>query len=143
MRLRRRTLIALLTGWAILGLGVVFLPIGPQIGQGLAWLARAAHWLGFPPSVDLYSFDFLLNVVLFAVPVMLVATMWPRVPRWLWPLAGIVASFCIEMVQGLFLPRTSSPMDWIANSLGALLGVVAVALLERFRPAPARVPLVE
>ena len=49
---------------------------------------------------------------------------------------GVVASFCIEMVQGAFLPRTSSLLDWIANSLGALLGVVVVLLLERFRPAP-------
>ncbi|TRY16784.1 VanZ family protein [Tessaracoccus rhinocerotis] len=79
----------------------------------------------------------MLNVVLFAVPVMLLATMWPHVPRWLWLPLGVVASFCIEMVQGAFLPRTSSLLDWVANSLGALVGVASVLLLERFRPAPA------
>lgn len=137
MHIRRRTLLILFAVWVVLGLGVVFLPIGTQIGQALAWLARTSHSLGLPASLDLYSFDFLLNVVLFTVPVMLVATMWPRIPRWLWLPVGIVVSFAIEMIQGLFLPRTSSPLDWIANSLGALIGVLAVLLLERFRPTPA------
>lgn len=138
MHIRRRTLVTLLSGWAILGLGLVFLPIGKQIGQGLAWLARAANSIGFT-GLDLYSFDFMLNVALFTVPVMLAATMWPRVPRWLWVPVGVLASFCIEMVQGAFLPRTSSLLDWVANSLGALLGVVAVLLLERFRLASSEV----
>lgn len=136
MHIRRPVLIALLAGWAILGLGVVFLPIGKQIGQVLAWLARTSESVGVQ-GLDLYSFDFMLNVVLFAVPVMLLATMWPHVPRWLWLPLGVVASFCIEMVQGAFLPRTSSLLDWVANSLGALVGVASVLLLERFRPAPA------
>ncbi|MGN0064279.1 MAG: VanZ family protein [Nocardioides sp.] len=62
------------------------------------------------------------NVLLFAVPVLLAAVASRRVVAAV--LAGSALSLAIESVQGLVpaLGRSCSTDDWLANSLGAVLG---------------------
>lgn len=87
----------------------------------------------------------LLNVLLF-VPL---GAFFALVIRWAWwwvVLPAVIASGAIETVQGLWLDREASWSDVVANTVGALLGAVAVSLLARARrrrvsrPAPARRP---
>jgi hypothetical protein len=48
-------------------------------------------------------------------------------------LVGAAAAF--EMIQRLIPGRHSQLIDWLASSFGAGAGVLAVVLMERFRPA--------
>ena len=71
-----------------------------------------------------------LNVLLF-VP--LGATI-VLITRWTWwrvALLGAVGSVAIEVVQGLWLAREGAWSDVVANTIGALVGAVAVSLLAR------------
>nr|WP_255622662.1 VanZ family protein [Tessaracoccus sp. OS52] len=111
-------------------MAVVFLPIGGEIEDLLWWLTVAGLRVGVPGS-NFYGYDFALNMVLFAVPTVLVAAAWPSVRRWIWLIAAFVLSFTIETVQDLALPRTASLMDLAANSLGALLGLCGLWVVER------------
>ena len=74
--------------------------------------------------------EFASNVVLF-VPIGLLLALWlPRGRRWLAPVAGVLISFAIEMLQGALLPeRYGALSDIIANSLGALLGTLLALIV--------------
>ncbi len=74
----------------------------------------------------------LLNVVLF-VPLgvlVVMATDW----SWWWvTIAAALASTAIELGQREWLTREASVQDIVANTLGALVGAVAVSLVRRAR----------
>ena len=75
--------------------------------------------------------EFGLNVVMF-VPLSLIGSfLFERWGTYQWFLIGLSATVLIEMVQGMFLPtRTSSSLDVVANTIGAMTGLL-VAFVVR------------
>ena len=103
--------------WSGFDLGinaVAYVPLGALIAA--IWRFRARRRLGsrdVPASVD--------------------------VQAWVISVAGAAAlSFCLEYFQSFLPGRVSSMLDWVANSLGAVLGATAV-LVPPGRAALARV----
>jgi glycopeptide antibiotics resistance protein len=130
----RRALQAITVGY----LGVVgWITLGPQpLDERSAGILRSV--LGVLAGTDFTRWitydlvEFTANIAMF-VPVGLLFLLLVGRRRWWLALAGGVALTCaIEFTQ-LFLPgRFSDVRDILANSLGALLGVVVALLL---RPA--------
>ena len=100
-------------------------------------------WPVAPQWVGPEHYGFGLNVLLF-VPMGALAVLTTRWPWWLVTVAAAVASAAIEIVQSLYLTRFGDVNDVVANTLGALVGAVAVSALRRLgwpragRPAPPR-----
>lgn len=115
---------------AAAALALVFLPIGWQINRFVVWLFYGGRRLGMPDFVTIPWYEFGLNILLFAVPVLLATLLWPRVRWWVWVLLGLFISLSIETIQLLALPREFSLLDLAANTLGAFF-----AQLVRITPA--------
>lgn len=89
---------------------------------------HAAHRLGWD-SLDLTRLEIIANILVF-VPVGILAFV--LLPRRVWPLAllvGPLLSLGIETAQRVALPhRAATVTDVVANSTGALVGVVFAIL---------------
>ena len=76
--------------------------------------------------------EFLLNTAMFAPVAFLAAVAFPRHPWANWVVYGFVLSGTVELLQGLLLPPRSAQFeDVVANSLGALAGVVLAVPVAR------------
>ncbi|RYB92346.1 VanZ family protein [Nocardioides glacieisoli] len=93
-----------------------------------------------PDRLGPEDYGVLLNVLLF-VPFGVLLTLAMRRPWW-WATtaAALVASTLIEQAQWRWLERDGSWTDVAANTLGALIGAVAVSLSSRDRARPAPRP---
>ena len=109
---------------------IVFLPIGWPLNRFIVWLYYTGRGMGIPSFVTIEVYDTALNLLLFALPVALAAAVWPRVPWWLWALIALIASAAVELVQFAALPRDASAADVLADTLGAMLGAGATALVK-------------
>lgn len=104
--------------------------------ETLAWL----HARGLPLWVD-YSFvERAANVVMFVPYGALLAVLLPVRRWWLAVLIPFLTSVLVETVQLTFLPRRfASEWDVVANTAGAVVGVVLVAgvlgAVRRWSPA--------
>ncbi len=137
---RRRVL-----GWllAVYGAGavvVLLFPVGLLLGRLVHGLYRLGLRIGMPASLGPRWYEFGLNVVLFAVPTVLAVLLWPHVRRWVWLGLAVGISLVVELIQGLWLPRTRDVVDVIANVLGAVVGLVAVTVLGHQAPVAERRP---
>lgn len=80
----------------------------------------------FPGSVE--ALEFIANIVLFIPAGLLLAVLLGPGRRWLAMLAGVALSTAIEFAQGILLPaRVATLSDIVANSTGALVGVLIAA----------------
>ena len=121
-----------LLGVTMAGLfAVVFLPIGWQLNRLVVAVYYFGRRLGVPKFVTLEAYDFMLNMVLFAVPMALAAWLWPSVRPWVWVLGALVVSTGVEAVQYLALPRDASWVDVASNVSGALAAVLLVRVARR------------
>jgi glycopeptide antibiotics resistance protein len=90
-----------------------------------------ANWFEAKTWSRALTSDFGLNVLMF-VPIGLIAGRYLR-SWWLRILTPIALGFAIEAIQ-LPLPyRVSDPRDVAANTIGALIGIVAVWIIEAYR----------
>lgn len=114
---------------------IVFAP-GEDAGRvtGLVHeLARALGHLGVPFRVGYTVLEFAANVALFVPFGVLVPLVWVRLPWLITASCGAAASILIELVQLTIPSRVSTISDVVANTLGALLGALAVARVRRRR----------
>ncbi len=82
--------------------------------------------------VDYDRIEFTANIVLFVPFGLLLGALSRPGRRWLAFLLCVAGSAAIELGQALFLPhRIASIADVVANSIGAALGVLAIALVAR------------
>jgi len=144
--LRGRRVQAALLGAYLVALLVIV--IGPW-GWALNRLTVALYvqfrydWPIAPAWAGPEHYGYLLNILLF-VPMGALAVGITRRPWWLVTLAAALASSAIEVAQSLFLARLGDVHDVVTNTLGALIGAVAVSVLRRpgwrraGRPAPPR-----
>lgn len=113
-------------------------PYGRDIGLALD---RLLGWFAQRPStawITLDRVEFAANVAMF-VPLGVFAVLWFGVRGW-WtaPLLGLAMSGAIELTQALFLDtRVPDPRDLVANTLGAVIGMLLMLLLA-FLLAPSR-----
>lgn len=115
---------------------IVFAP-GPPAADSQRWLA---HWLEtvhrtwMPRWVTFDLIEFVSNVVMFVPLGFLGVVAAPRLRKWVVP-ACVLFSGLIELFQYLLLPaRQGSWADIAANSLGAVIGMLAAgAVLRRVR----------
>ena len=128
-----RLLRAALAGYLLLVLRITQWPrlADPADLDRLADLVAWWHAHGLPTAIDLPVVEAVANVAMF-VPfgiLLPLAVRWPT-----WPVVPLGAAFstAIELSQLMFFPeRIPSPQDVVMNTLGAALGVAALAALRR------------
>ncbi|MEQ6898750.1 VanZ family protein [Microbacterium sp. KR10-403] len=136
----RLVLTALTLGylWAVGWMTLRAQPYGSDIATGLdrllAWFAEHAStaWITFD------RVEFAANVAMF-VPLGILAVLWFGVRGW-WsaPVLGALVSTAIESTQALLLStRVPDVRDIVANTLGAVIGMLLMLLLA-FLLAPRR-----
>ena len=129
----RRILFILIAVYAV-GLAVVAfwpVPVDRGIHGVLLRLIAVLDTHGLP-FVSYAMVEFTANVVLFLPLGLLLAAATRRGSRLLALAFCIAASLAIELGQAVFLPeRFASPLDLLANSLGAAIGVAVVAGTEK------------
>ncbi len=101
----------------------------------------AVTWLADLTAQSPERAEFALNVVMLVPFSLLGGLLLPRLRVSDWTAAGFFLSGLIEVVQRLVLPtRTGSSRDIVANTLGSLLGALALAVLvalwSRYRREP-------
>jgi glycopeptide antibiotics resistance protein len=132
----RRVVAALGVGYLLVVAFIVFWPSSDvatgSVDRLHAWFQDA----GAPDALTESRIEFVCNVLLF-VPLSLLGSLLK--PQWTWSswvVVGYLATFSIELLQGLLLPdRTASMQDVVANTGGALVGAV-IAWWIRHRPVP-------
>jgi len=107
-------------------------PFGPWRDQGLVpW---AFLWAPWPPYWS--GFDVVANALGYAPLGFFLAlgVLRSGAPNWqlIWaPLAGLVVSACMEMLQVYLPQRVPSSLDFLLNTVGALVGAVLAVWLHR------------
>lgn len=84
--------------------------------------------LGLQEAIDPELFAMLANVVLFVPLFAALAVLWPR---WWWVGVGAAVSAAVEAYQFSLPARNSDPMDVLANTVGAALGVALGLAVHR------------
>jgi glycopeptide antibiotics resistance protein len=125
----------LLVAYGLAVLAVVLQPVPIAANGSVHYGYRALVDLGAPSWISDGTVEFAWNVVLFVPLTYFGSVLLPRIAWQQWVGLGLLASAAIELVQLLWLPdRTASLSDIISNTLGALLGALAVhALRQRNR----------
>lgn len=121
----RRTSLVLF-GLALAGVAAAtLLPIGWTINRTIVWWYYVVRNAGGPTWMSIPFWEFVLNMLLFAIPVAFARRAWPGVRWWHWICGAAALSLSVEVVQWSLLPRESSFLDVVANTSGAVLGVAA------------------
>ena len=114
---------------------IVFWPAGEMPSSSVSFLYGFFQDLGAPLQLTTSRIEFLANVAMF-VPLSLLGSLLKTQWTWSsWVVVGYVATFSIELTQGLLLPDRSATMqDIVANTGGALIGAL-IAWAIRHGPA--------
>lgn len=116
---------------------LVWEPDASTPGGVVVVLADLLGGLGLPGAVRVVEVG--LNVVLFVPLSLLGAFVLDRWDAHWWLLAGLGGTVLIELVQGMLLPgRSASGSDVVANTAGALVGLVLAHLLRHLARHRAR-----
>ena len=142
-RARLQIATGILIAYAIAVLAVTLWPspvdrgFEPTISRGLALL----HRNGLPTWFGYNTLEFAANIAMFVPAGLLVALMLPSRRWWLALLIVPALSIAIELTQAVFLSsRFATVNDVVANSLGAVLGILLFLLvritlpIREFRP---------
>jgi membrane associated rhomboid family serine protease len=125
---RNTTPLVALSVYLVLLLAVLLVPDGGVPSSSVGWVAGVAEAIGTPQwLLDPARFEFLCNVLILVPATFLGSMVWGA-PTWtMWTAAGLTFSTAIELVQAVFEPnRSGSSIDVAANTLGALIGALAV-----------------
>lgn len=140
-RAAARVVLALLSAVYLWGVAWMTLTARPYGSDIAAALDRLLAWFAQRESTAWITFDrveFGANVAMF-VPLGIFAVLWFGVRGW-WtaPVLGLLASGAIELTQAVFLDtRVSDVRDLVANTLGAVIGMLLMLLLA-FLLSPSR-----
>lgn len=128
-----------LTGALAAGILVItFWPtaVDEPVSGDVTRVIGALHEAGAPREVDYNAVEFTANVLMFLPFGAAAAAALPPRRWWLAGVAGFGLSGVAELGQLVLLPgRVGSAYDVLANTAGAMLGSLLVALLRRRAPA--------
>jgi len=117
--------VALLVYSVLLGLALLAPTSGTQSGMA-SWVCCV--------GLSQAGAEFLCNVAILAPVSALGSLVWRRTTWRDWTAYTFVLAGTVELVQGLVLPdRTPSAIDIVANTLGGLVGAVAVLAARKGR----------
>ena len=120
---------------------------GRPTGSWRGWLL-AAYWIALftathlPPNVPIVpgaTGDKVAHLAAYAILAFLIASYWQASAGWLgrehyfWIVIGCSVFGIVDELLQIPVGRYASIADWIADTLGALLGVIAFACWRYFR----------
>lgn len=118
-----------LTAYAVVLAGVLAWPNGWVLNRFTVWLYVKGRRT-FPEAVP-EDYGVVLNVLAWAILVVLAGRALPKVSPLVWVVAGAVASVLAEIVQRAFLPaREALWADVLANTGGAVLGAALLSVWQ-------------
>lgn len=129
--MRGRLLLALVAASLVVLGCVVFQATGSLPTRVVSAVTEQLLAIGVSPTLAESSrVEFALNVAMFVPPVAVAALLLPRI-RWSeWVVIAFVVSGVV--VQGFLLPdRSATFSDVVANTLGGLIGALAVSATRR------------
>lgn len=130
----RTLLLRIVFALYLVAVGFIVWSPTPDAGQFtgiVAGAARLLEQLGLPFEPSYIVLEFVANIALFVPFGMLAMTAFRWMRVWSTTAAGLCTTLLIEGVQ-MFLPtRYSTVSDLIANTLGALIGALAVVAWRR------------
>ncbi|WP_404593767.1 VanZ family protein [Paenarthrobacter histidinolovorans] len=128
----RIALTAYLIGLAVVGFWPT--PVDKPIHGTLVSVLKYLRGLGLPGWFDYHFVEASANVAMFIPLGILTAMALPTKSWWYLASIGLLASFCMELGQLLFLSaRFASPIDVVTNTSGAALGILSARLFARNR----------
>jgi len=105
-------------------------PYESQIDQFLG----SVHALGIPETFGYHQLERLGNILFFVPVGFFIAAVLPIRLWWLGAIIGCGVSVLNEWIQGAFLPaRTADLGDILANTVGAIVGALAVTAIRLIR----------
>jgi hypothetical protein len=118
--------------YAVALISVLLVPDGAVPTSLLARTADDAQRLGLPDwLLAPERYEFFANVLIVVPASALASIVWPGRSWTDWTALGFVGSFAVESVQAVLLAdRNATYSDVVANTLGALVGGVLIALLS-------------
>lgn len=129
---RRGLQLALVVYSVLLAIALLAPTSGTQSGMA-SWVSDLGAWVGFSPeTANQARAEFLCNAAILAPVSALGSLIWPRTTWRDWTAYAFAIAVLVELIQGLLLPgRTASDVDIVANTLGGLLGALAVWVWRR------------
>lgn len=130
----RRIAVVALAVYSTVLLGVLLSPSSAPGSTAVDRVTALLVRLDVPVALaDPTRVEFLLNVAIFVPWAALAATVWPPLGWRDWTAYGFVATAAIETVQALALDgRSATFSDVSANTLGTLVGALAVTAVRRW-----------
>ena len=122
----------LLAVYSVLLALALFSPLSQQQSSAVAHLGSLLDSLGAPSRLVTFPrLEVVMNAAIVAPVTLLGSLSWPSWSWRDWTAAGFVAAVAVELAQGLLLPdRQAAFSDIVANTIGAMVGAVVVALLR-------------
>ena len=120
---RRWEVIGLLVYCALLGVALLA-PTSSTQSSMASWLADV--------GLSQTQAEFVCNILIIAPVSAIGSILWSRTTWLTWTALAFVGACAVEITQGALLPhRTASYVDVVANTLGGLLGALAVLAWRR------------
>ncbi len=112
---------------------VLLNPSADPGGNAVTAVSDAGEWAGLPGWLtDWERVEVALNIAALAPLAMIGMVAWPETGWRDWTAGFFVLSMCAEGAQSLLLSgRTGALVDVVANTTGACLGALAVAIWRR------------
>lgn len=130
--LHRHPFLSLVTGAYLVFVGWLTLtpqPIGPDQQQLIVRLLDGLHRRGYAESIDYNRLEFLANVGLFVPVGMFLLLLFGTGGWWLAAIGSFGLTAFIETAQTQIPGRVSDERDLVANTVGAIIGIVIALVL--------------
>lgn len=130
--LHRHPFLSLITGGYLIFVAWLTLtpqPIGPDQQQFIVRALDALHRRGYAESLDYDGLEFLANIALFVPIGMFLLLLFGAGGWWLAAIGSFAMTAVIETLQHQIPGRVPDDRDLMANTVGALIGIVIALIL--------------
>jgi glycopeptide antibiotics resistance protein len=130
--LHRHPFLSLVTGGYLIFVAWLTLtpqPIGPDQQEFIQRVLDGLHRRGYAQSLDYDRLEFLANIALFVPIGMFLLLLFGAGGWWLAAIGSFAMTAFIEIAQQHIPGRVSDDRDLLANTIGALIGIVVALIL--------------